>query len=282
MMLLLCIAQRHLLVTVLKHTIGFLCIHVSYLGQLITINKDAYYIVTLTCVCPYLHYTGWPSKNATPMINNFKKTRDRMKELCALMHIKFFSQHNDTKIINFDEGVLILWPFFWGNVIKKIYHFCLKLTIDVPKISIVWQPRVKCLLLLWKTKTAWIKRSIHHVTWQCYNPGEATQRNSSLPQSWLLIQKFKQNLKMTLPQKNGHRIKTPSSKLTILVSSCWKKNFIRNNAHNFFILSLVFLILLNVSVAFFLGHPVQTSYYYYYTLRSSNMPSRSRPLVDSL
>ena len=61
---------------------------------------------------------------------------------------------------------------------------------------------------------------------------------------------------MTLPQKNGHGIKTPSSKLTILVSSCWEKNFIRNNAHNFFILSLVFLKLLIVSVAFFLGHPV--------------------------
>ena len=65
-----------------------------------------------------------------------------------------------------------------------------------------------------------------------------------------------QILKMTLPQKNGHRIKTPSSsKLTILVSSYWK-NFIRNNAHNFFILSLVFLKLLIESVAFSLGHPV--------------------------
>ena len=63
--------------------------------------------------------------------------------------------------------------------------------------------------------------------------------------------------KFSLPQKSHHRIKTPSSKLTILVSSCWKKNFIRNNnAHNFFILSLVFLKLLIVSVAFFLGHPV--------------------------
>ena len=65
---------------------------------------------------------------------------------------------------------------------------------------------------------------------------------------------------MTLPQKNGNRIKTPSSKLTILVSSCWEKNFIRNNAHNFFILSLVFFKLLIVSVAFFLGHPVYIIY----------------------
>ena len=65
-----------------------------------------------------------------------------------------------------------------------------------------------------------------------------------------------QILKMALPQKNGHRIKTPSSKLTILVSSCWEKNFIRNNTHNFFILSLVFLKLLIVTVAFFLGHHI--------------------------
>ena len=35
-----------------------------------------------------------------------------MKMLCTLMRIEFFSQQNDTKIINFDEGVLILWPFF--------------------------------------------------------------------------------------------------------------------------------------------------------------------------
>ena len=38
--------------------------------------------------------------------------------------------------------------------------------------SIVWLPRVKCLLLLCKAKPAWIKRSIHYVTLQHYNPGE--------------------------------------------------------------------------------------------------------------
>ena len=64
------------------------------------------------------------------------------------------------------------------------------------------------------------------------------------------------NLKMALPQKNGHRIKTPSSRLMILVSFRWEKNSVRINAHNFFIFSLVFLKLLIVGVAFFLGHPV--------------------------
>ena len=42
----------------------------------------------------------------------------------------------------------------------------------------------------------------------------------------------------------------------ILVSSCRKKNFMRNNGHSLFILSLVFLKSLIGSVAFFLGHPV--------------------------
>ena len=42
-------------------------------------------------------HTGWPPKNATLKINNFKKTRDRMKKLCALSRIKFFSQQDDTK-----------------------------------------------------------------------------------------------------------------------------------------------------------------------------------------
>ena len=35
-----------------------------------------------------------------------------MKMLCVLLRIKFFSQQDDTKIINFDEGVLILCLFF--------------------------------------------------------------------------------------------------------------------------------------------------------------------------
>ena len=49
-----------------------------------------------------------------------------MKKLCALLRIKFFFQQDDTKIVNFDEGVLILEPFFWGNVIFKICTFCIK------------------------------------------------------------------------------------------------------------------------------------------------------------
>ena len=57
-----------------------------------------------------------------------------MQQLCALLRIKFFSQQDDTKIVNFDEGVLILWPFFWGNVIFKICPSISKVTIYVPKM----------------------------------------------------------------------------------------------------------------------------------------------------
>ena len=35
-----------------------------------------------------------------------------MKKLCALLRIEFFSEQDDTKIVNFDEGSLILWPCF--------------------------------------------------------------------------------------------------------------------------------------------------------------------------
>ena len=65
------------------------------------------------------HYTEWPRKNATLTINNFKKTRDRMKKLCALLCIKFFSQQDDTKIVNFDEGILDSM----ANIFLRQCHF---------------------------------------------------------------------------------------------------------------------------------------------------------------
>ena len=39
-----------------------------------------------------------------------------MEQPSALMR-KTKSQQDDTEIIDFDEGVFILWPFFWGTVI---------------------------------------------------------------------------------------------------------------------------------------------------------------------
>ena len=53
------------------------------------------------------------------------------------------------------------------------------------------------------------------------------------------------------PQNQNAFIKTNDLGVILL-----GKEFLRNNAHNFIILSPVFLKLLIVSVAFFLGHPV--------------------------
>ena len=50
---------------------------------------------------------------------------DESKLVSALMNRTFFSLQNDTKINDFDEGVLILEPFCWGNVVFKICSFCI-------------------------------------------------------------------------------------------------------------------------------------------------------------
>ena len=43
----------------------------------------------------------------------------------------FFSQQNDTKINDFDEGIWILEPLFWGNVIFKFAPLVSKVTFEV-------------------------------------------------------------------------------------------------------------------------------------------------------
>ena len=72
-----------------------------------------------------IHIQGGPERTQH-LRSIIPRKQGGRKKLCALMRLEFFSQQNDTKISNFDEGVLILWPFFWGNVIFKICHFCLK------------------------------------------------------------------------------------------------------------------------------------------------------------
>ena len=52
------------------------------------------------------------------------------------MHTKFFFQQNDTKINKFDEGVLILEPFYWGNVIQNLLLFYQKSRLRLGGISL--------------------------------------------------------------------------------------------------------------------------------------------------
>ena len=171
------------------------------------------------------------------------------------MQRKFFYQQIDTRINDFHEGVFILEPFFWDNVIFKICFFCIK-GHDLGREEFLWVASPDCNTPKLRNEcfSLFMLSSFFKARADAL-PRGAKQWKFSVRQLWLLRQKW-QILKMTLPQKNGHRIKTPLLKLVILVSSCWKKNFVRNNAHSFFILFLVFLKSLSVGVAFFLGHPV--------------------------
>ena len=142
-----------------------------------------------------------------------------MKRLCALVCIEFFSQQNDTKINDFDEGILILEPFFWGNVIFKICHSCLKSHNWRTNFFYCLASPGKASALALESEDSMNKEKHSLRNFAVLHSGGATQRNSSVPQSWLLIQK-KQIFLITLPLKNGSRIKTPSSKSLILVSFC--------------------------------------------------------------
>ena len=176
------------------------------------------------------------------------------------MRRKFFIRQNDTKINNFDEGVLILEPFFWANVIFKICFFSIKsYTIEVVKnffeysfpgiVTLQSYVMILWMLLFIHAVFVFQSKSRH------FTRGRQTMEicGTSNCNFWDRSGKF---WKWHCLRKTAIESKTPSSKLMILVSFCWEKNSIRINAHNFFIFFLVFLKLLIVSVAFFLGHPV--------------------------
>ena len=132
-------------------------------------------------------YTEWPRKNATLSITNFKEIRDLIKLVSAVMSRTFFFQQNDTNINVFDEGVLILEPFFWVNVIFKIRSFCIKshvwgreefLWVAPPECNAA-KLRNECFSLfmlapLYKARADTL-------------PGEAKQWKISVRKLWLLI-----------------------------------------------------------------------------------------------
>ena len=88
-----------------------------------------------------------------------------------------FSCKMTPRSCDFDEGFLILEQFFWGNVIFKICHSCLNShNWPTKNFYCLASPGRAYLLLLWKAKPAWIKRSIHYVTLHCYNPGSYSKK----------------------------------------------------------------------------------------------------------
>ena len=168
----------------------------------------------------------------------------------------FFLKQNDTKISDFDEGVLILEPFLWSNIIFKICFFCIK-SHDRGNEEFLWVPSLGCNTAELRNEcfSLFTLSSFSQSKSKHFTQGSQTNWNFRYVNCdfWDRSGKF---WKWHCLKKTANRIQTPSSKLMILVSSCWKKNFIRNNRHSLFILSLVFLKSLIVSVAFFLGHPV--------------------------
>ena len=142
----------------------------------------------------------------------------------------FFFLQNDTKINDFDDfAVLILEPFFWGNVIFKIWFFCTK-SHDWGTEEFLWVAPPDCNTAKLRNKcfSLFMLSSLFKARANAL-PGETKQWKFSVGQLWLLRQEW-HSLKSTLPQKNGSRIKTPSSKSLILVSFCRKNNVLRINA----------------------------------------------------
>ena len=115
-----------------------------------------------------------------------------MKDLCASMHLKLFFQQDDTKIVDFDESILILWPFFWGNVIFKICHSCLNSHNWRTENFHCLAPRGKLSALALKSEDSMNKEKHSLYNFAVLQSGGSY---SSLPQWWLLIQK-KQILKI--------------------------------------------------------------------------------------
>ena len=182
------------------------------------------------CAPPHFGKRSAGPENATLSINNFKKTGDRMKKLCALLHIEFFSEQDNAKIVNLMKAFWFCDRLSEAMSFSRFALLSQKSQFTYQIFSIVWLPQVNCQLLLCKAKPAWIiKRSIHYVTLQHYKSGGSYSKKF-LPTSNVTFDTKWAHLKMTLPRKNGCRIKTPSSKLLILVSFCRKKNVLLINA----------------------------------------------------
>ena len=118
-------------------------------------------------------YTGWPRKNATLTINNFKKTRGRMKS-CVHYRIKnSFPSKMTPRTLIWMKAFSFYGRFSDAMSFSRFALLSQKSQFTYRRFSIVWLPRVKCLLFLCKAKPAWIKRSIHYVIVHAlYDPGE--------------------------------------------------------------------------------------------------------------
>ena len=146
-------------------------------------------------------------------------------------------------LILMTEFWFYIWPFFWGNVIFKICHFCLKShdwrTENFPFFG--FPAKMFAHALKNEDSMNKEKRSLY-VTLQCYNPGK--------------LLKFLKFWKWHCLRKHGSRIKTPSLKWLVYRSRCY---FAGKRIFYALMHSLIWFTVvpdLIIGVAFFLGHPV--------------------------
>ena len=175
---------------------------------------------------------------------------DLIKLVSALTSRTFLFLQNDTKIVDFGEGVLSLEPFFYGNVIFKICSFCIKSNVWGREEFLRVAPpdcndamlRNECFSLLFMVALLYKARADNL-------PGEAKQwkmfgtcincdiwdtgRRANLENN-IASEKRPQN-------QNALIIKINNLAVILLGFFFNTYNVVCNNAHNFFILSLVFL-----------------------------------------
>ena len=166
-------------------------------------------------------------------------------------------------INDFDEGVLIPEPFFWGNVIFKICSFCIESHVR-SREEFLWVAPPDCNAAKLRNECFF-----YYSCWLCFTKQELAIYQGKPNNGKYSVRKIVtfeiegQILKMTLPQKNGHRLKTPSSELTILVSSCSEKNSTRNNVHNFFYSVPRFSEIIDWTCCILSGPPCIVSMFYF-------------------
>ena len=118
----------------------------------------------------------WPRKNATLTINNFKKTRDRMKKVVCIINIAYkilFHSKMTPRSLILMKGFWFYGRFSEAKSFSKFALLSQKSQFTSRKFSVVWLPRV---LLLCIANPAWIKRSIHYIALQPYNPGSYSKK----------------------------------------------------------------------------------------------------------
>ena len=144
------------------------------------------------------------------------------------MRRQFFFQQNDTKIKDFDEGVLIVEPFFWGNVIFNICYFCIK-SHDWGGEEFLWVAPPDCSTTKLRNECFPFIHAVYVFQSKSRHSTRGSQTMDFLvTMSIVTFETEVANFENDIPsEKRPYRINTPSSKLVILVSSCWKKFFLR-------------------------------------------------------